>query len=76
MRCAGTESFLSGLFGARETHSEDPHVRVKRYNYKSNYNSKHVNKSINIINCSVRAGQFNNREVITVHFVNDVPTQL
>ncbi|KAK1899402.1 putative glycosyltransferase 48 [Dissostichus eleginoides] len=27
VRCAGTDSFLSGLFGARETHSEDPHVR-------------------------------------------------
>ena len=76
MRCAGTESFLSGLFGARETHSVDPHVRVTHYNYKSNYKSKHVYKSINIIDCSVRAGQFNNGEVITVHFVNDVPTQL
>ena len=76
MGCAGTESFLSGLFRTRITHFKDPHISVKNYDERTKDYKTSDKESLNVVHCGVKAGQFDNRVIVTVNFVNDVPTQL
>ena len=76
MRCAGTDSFLSGLFRTRETNPENLHVGVKDQRYGTKDCENSCNETIDVIDRCVITCQFDDGVVVTVHFVNNVPTQL
>ena len=60
VRCAGTDSFLSRLFGTRKTNVENFHVRENDWKQRDNNRENNSKQSIDVIHSSVRTGQLDN----------------
>ncbi|TNN38858.1 hypothetical protein EYF80_050977 [Liparis tanakae] len=61
---------------ARETNSQDPHVRVEDDRHRTDDCEERYEESIDVVHSGVRAGQLHYGVVQTVNSVDDVPTQL
>lgn len=76
VRSAGTDGFLSGLFGPRKTHSKDFNVGVKNQNNHAKNDGQHISDPEVFAGWDVGAWQLNDGEAVTVNLVDEVPTQL